>query len=62
MNCNVEQVLQELGDWSSYEMVLKYAHLSAGHLADFAEALCRPRAVTRTFSGTAETEVASEVS
>jgi integrase len=56
------QVLQELGGWSSYEMVLKYAHLSAGHLADFAEALCRPRAVTRTFSGTAETEVTSEVS
>lgn len=27
------QALQELGGWSSYEMVLKYAHLSAEHLA-----------------------------
>lgn len=46
------QVLQELGGWSCYEMVLRYAHLSAAHLADFAENLCRPREVTRTPSGT----------
>lgn len=46
------QVLQELGGWGSYEMVLRYAHLSAAHLADYAERLCRPKAVDRTLSGT----------
>lgn len=30
-------VLQEMGGWSSYEMVLRYAHLSAGHLLPHAE-------------------------
>jgi len=30
-------VLQELGGWSSYEMVLRYAHLSAVHLLPHAE-------------------------
>lgn len=30
-------VLQELGGWSSYEMVLRYAHLSAAHLLPHAE-------------------------
>jgi len=29
-------VLQELGGWESYEMVRRYAHLSAQHLADYA--------------------------
>jgi len=29
-------VLQELGGWSSYEMVLRYAHLAPDHLADYA--------------------------
>lgn len=28
-------VLQELGGWSSYEMVRRYAHLSAEHLANY---------------------------
>ncbi len=46
------QVLQELGGWSSCEMVLRYAHLSAAHLADYAERLYRPKAVDRTLSGT----------
>lgn len=50
------QVLQELGGWSSYEMVLCYAHLSALHLADYAETLCRPEAPDRTLSGTGDTE------
>lgn len=39
------QALQELGGWSSFEMVLRYAHLSAGHLAEYAENV-------RTISGT----------
>lgn len=30
-------VLQELGGWSSPDMVKRYAHLSPGHLADYAE-------------------------
>lgn len=30
-------VLQELGGWSSYEMVRRYAHLSMAHLAPHAE-------------------------
>ena len=30
-------VLQDLGGWSSYEMVRRYAHLSAAHLAPHAE-------------------------
>lgn len=42
------QVLQELGGWSSYEMVQRYAHLSSGQLAEHAENLCR----LRTLSGT----------
>ncbi len=29
--------LQEMGGWSTFEMVQRYAHLSAGHLADHAE-------------------------
>lgn len=29
-------VLQELGGWSSYDMVLKYAHLAPDHLSDYA--------------------------
>ncbi len=28
-------VLQELGGWSNYKMVLRYAHLSSDHLAKF---------------------------
>lgn len=30
-------VLQELGGWSSYEMVRRYAHFSAAHLASYAD-------------------------
>ena len=32
-------VLQELGGWASYSMVLRYAHLAADHLAPWAERL-----------------------
>lgn len=31
------QELQELGGWSSYEMVLRYAHLNADHLKTAAD-------------------------
>lgn len=33
--------LQELGGWESAEMVRRYAHLAADHLAPFAEGLRR---------------------
>lgn len=32
--------LQELGGWESQEMVRRYAHLSAEHLAPYANSLC----------------------
>jgi hypothetical protein len=32
--------LQEMGGWSSVEIVRRYAHLAADHLAPFAERLC----------------------
>lgn len=40
--------LQELGGWESPEMVRRYAHLSAEHLAPFARKLCALRAVDET--------------
>ena len=35
--------LQELGGWESAEMVRRYAHLAADHLAPYAERLCAAR-------------------
>jgi beta-glucosidase/6-phospho-beta-glucosidase/beta-galactosidase len=32
--------LQELGGWESSEMVRRYAHFSAEHLAPYADRLC----------------------
>ena len=37
--------LQELGGWASAEMVRRYAHLAADHLAPYAERLGTLRAV-----------------
>ena len=37
--------LQELGGWESAEMVRRYAHLAADHLAPYAERLCAVQAV-----------------
>ena len=34
-------VLQELGGWSDYEMVRRYAHLSVAHLAEYADSLSK---------------------
>lgn len=31
------QELQQLGGWSSFDMVLRYAHLSSNHLKEAAE-------------------------
>ncbi len=34
------QELQQLGGWTSFEMVLRYAHLSSDHLKMAAERVC----------------------
>jgi hypothetical protein len=39
--------LQELGGWASTEMVRRYAHLAADHLAPYAEPLSALRAVEK---------------
>lgn len=31
------KILMELGGWNSYEMVIRYAHLAPGHLAQYAD-------------------------
>lgn len=45
-------VLQELGGWSCYSMVQRYAHLSAEHLAAYANNVARNRAANSTISVT----------
>jgi integrase len=44
--------LQELGGWESAEMVRRYAHLAADHLAPYAERLCAGRVVASSDHGT----------
>ena len=39
-------VLQELGGWSDYEMVRRYAHLSVEHLAEYADSLSKIQLVS----------------
>ncbi|RUQ28346.1 MAG: site-specific integrase [Candidatus Competibacteraceae bacterium] len=46
-------VLQELGGWATLDMVLRYAHLGADHLAEYAERIAKPR-IIRTNPGTPE--------
>ena len=48
--------LQELGGWSCYSMVQRYAHLSADHLAGYADNISPIRAVVSTLSGTPKEE------
>jgi len=45
-------VLQELGGWESAEMVRRYAHLTADHLAPYADRLCALRVVEGEADGT----------
>jgi integrase len=45
-------VLQELGAWESAEMVRRYAHLNAEHLAPYADRLCTLRVVEGEADGT----------
>lgn len=51
-------VLKELGGWATLDMVLRYAHLGATHLAEHAERISGPRLV-RTNPGTAPEKVAA---
>ena len=44
--------LQELGGWASTDMVRRYAHLAADHLAPYAERLGTLRAVAGNCDGT----------
>ncbi len=43
-----QNILQELGGWETALMVRRYAHLSAEHLATYAENISRPRVVPGT--------------
>ena len=43
-----QHILQELGGWETALMVRRYAHLSAEHLAPYAEKIGRPRVVPGT--------------
>ncbi|MEW8013938.1 MAG: tyrosine-type recombinase/integrase [Candidatus Sedimenticola endophacoides] len=49
-------VLQELGGWSDYEMVRRYAHLSAEHLAEYADSLSEIRLVSTNLAQSEEVE------
>jgi integrase len=44
--------LQELGGWESPEMVRRYAHFAAEHLAPWADRLCTLRVVENQADGT----------
>jgi integrase len=48
--------LQELGGWESSEMVRRYAHFSAEHLAPYADRLCALRLVTDGALGTNQSQ------
>lgn len=50
--------LQELGGWESSEMVRRYAHFSADHLAPYADRLCALRVVDVPVNGTNSAQVA----
>jgi len=41
--------LMQLGGWSSYEMVLRYAHLNPAHLSRTADAVLRDKSVTNFY-------------
>jgi len=46
--------LQELGAWGSPEMVRRYAHLSAEHLAPYADRM-------KALSASADPEIAAQI-
>ena len=52
--------LKELGGWESPEMVRHYAHLSAEHLAPYADRLCALHAVEGPADGTFTAQAVNE--
>ena len=50
------QVLQELGGWSDYSMVYRYAHLSVEHLAKYADNLSQGRPASTKLAQSADEE------
>jgi integrase len=52
-------VLKELGGWASLDMVLRYAHLAPGHLADHAERISGPRLIHTNPDTPADQQAAS---
>jgi len=44
------QELQQLGGWTSFEMVLRYAHLSSDHLKEAAERVNVTNSLQRAFN------------
>jgi integrase len=52
--------LQELGGWESPEMVRRYAHLAAEHLAPYADRLCALRVVESAGDGTNPSQAGNE--
>jgi integrase len=52
--------LQELGGWETAEMVRRYAHFSADHLAPYAERLCAMRVVSESEDGTNPSQAAND--
>jgi integrase len=52
--------LQELGGWESAEMVRRYAHLNAEHLAPYADRLATLRVVEDSAMGTNWSQATNE--
>jgi integrase len=59
-NGTLLHVLQELGGWESVEMVRRYAHLSAEHVAPYADRLCALRVVDDAVDGTFTAQAVNE--
>jgi integrase len=55
-------IVRELGGWEDSRMVQRYAHLNPGHLAGYAENLCRPKLVHKTEHSQNQEEDKSKVS
>lgn len=51
------QELQQLGGWTSFEMVLRYAHLSSDHLKEAAERINVTNSLQSTYKATNEASV-----
>jgi hypothetical protein len=45
------QESQQLGGWASFEMVLRYAHLSSDHLKEASERICHKNVTVGSVGG-----------